>query len=341
MSRLRELAWISGLRGTDGTGICQGLATKKNLKITLEKAHHDVTYFLWFHDNHKDGNDKILRDYSCNFIIGHVRAATRGNVTDANAHPFDTGRYISAHNGTLHDKKYQHSAKTDSEMMFEDVENRGLYSVLRDLESSSAYSIVSFDKTSRELSFATNGKRPLVYAYLNHRRVFFWASEKRQLDFILAGVQDKSDVFKFTEDMIYTFRPDDVNAGKAPAWSIRKIKKPVEVTLLGDSLLKGRHPTGPSSPVRPPVVTQTQNQTNIIRIADTGKYPIANLISSKKDEHERIERAKKLICKCVHCQRDMDLLAQYEGVEVDVGLYVCKDCDDLMNELQTKQNRLH
>ena len=327
MSRLRELAYISGLRGGDGSGIVQGLATKRVLRHTLEKTRNDITYFMWYHGNHSDGNDKILHDYSCNFILGHVRAATRGDVSDDNAHPFDTGRFISAHNGTLHDKKYHDNEKTDSEMMFIDVEKRGLQPVLRDLDAGSAFSISSFDKQNKELIFATNGKRPLVYCYLSKRRVFFWASERRQLEFALQGVE-KSEIYKFTDDMIYTFHPEDVEAGRPPKWTTRRIK-PVQEPF--------RVPAGRT--VRPPLVTETrtlhQNQ-NIIRIADKGRIPLATQIKDKISEHDRAHKANLLIRKCIHCSRDMDLLAQYEGVEVDVGLYSCRDCDDLMQELQTQ-----
>lgn len=338
MSRLRELAYISGLRGSHGTGVCQGLATKKILRITLEKSHQDVTYFMWYNDNHAEGNDKILNDYSCNFIMGHVRAATRGNITDENAHPFDTGRYISAHNGTLYDKKYQHETKTDSQMMFEDVENRGLYNVLRDVEKDSAYAVVSFDRTNKELSFATNGKRPLVYAYLNHRRVFFWASEKRQLDFILAGVAEKSDIYKFSEDFLYTFRPEDVRAGRSPDWSTRKIKKEFEPPVVGTQF-RFQHQPGPSSVVRPPV-TETR-QSNIIRISDKGKHPIAELISSKREEHERVHKANALLVKCIYCTKEMDLLEQYLGTQIDVSMYSCQTCNDLQAEMLKQKHHLN
>jgi hypothetical protein len=336
MSRLRELAYISGLRGTDGSGVCQGLATKKKFHFTLEKSKQDITYFIWYNDNHEKGNDKILSDYTCNFIMGHVRSATKGNVTDANAHPFDTGRYISAHNGTLYDKKYQHNEKTDSEMMFEDVEQRGLFNTLRDVDKDSAWAVVSFDKTAKELSFATNGKRPLVYCFLKKRRVFFWASERRQLDFILAGVQEKSEIFRFTDDMLYTFRPDDVEAGHVPKWSLRKISKPVETTFFRAG------PTGPSMAIRGPATETKQTHGkngNIIRIADTGKYPIVDLINAHKvREHERVHRASLLVQSCVYCQRKMDLLAQYEGVQIDDGMFSCADCEDIQAEMKRKVN---
>jgi hypothetical protein len=35
------------------------------------------------------------------FIAGHTRQATRGSVVDANAHPFQYGRFIGSHNGIV------------------------------------------------------------------------------------------------------------------------------------------------------------------------------------------------------------------------------------------------
>jgi hypothetical protein len=35
------------------------------------------------------------------FVIGHTRAATRGNVTRKNAHPFRRGKWVGVHNGII------------------------------------------------------------------------------------------------------------------------------------------------------------------------------------------------------------------------------------------------
>ena len=80
------IAWNSMERGEDATGL---FSPKNGIKKSLTKGSH----FVLFKDN------QIIKD---NYFIGHVRAGTVGNKTDVkNAHPFDRGNFILAHNGTL------------------------------------------------------------------------------------------------------------------------------------------------------------------------------------------------------------------------------------------------
>ena len=79
------------------------------------------------------GDDRRFQDLAAGclgeILIGHVRKRTVGDVTMANTHPFMWGRWIFAHNGTIHDLDFLRSritpdrlaglsGQTDSELLF-------------------------------------------------------------------------------------------------------------------------------------------------------------------------------------------------------------------------------
>lgn len=77
------LLWNALERGKDSTGI---YSPKNDLKKSTDNAYKFCV------------KNEIIED---NILIAHVRAATRGYVTQHNAHPFVEENVILAHNGTL------------------------------------------------------------------------------------------------------------------------------------------------------------------------------------------------------------------------------------------------
>src|SRR5690606_22559653 len=142
---------ISQLRGMDGAGVYQvRTEVYKKAKYDFEGYYKTSSTFNDLLDELEyTKNQHILNNISVDFIMGHVRAATKGSVNTKNAHPFIVGDRVGMHNGTLKDAKYFHVDKTDSEMMFMDMSNRGIPEVLQDLNKDSAHTIVVFDKYER------------------------------------------------------------------------------------------------------------------------------------------------------------------------------------------------
>lgn len=99
---IRQGLYIDALRGHDSTGLAcipsvlnkKPLVYKRALQALDFLGHPTVSKIL-----------KNVEDYK--YILGHNRAATKGWVDDASAHPFQQGNIILTHNGTLHNETAQ------------------------------------------------------------------------------------------------------------------------------------------------------------------------------------------------------------------------------------------
>lgn len=337
---IKDLAYISGLRGTDGSGVCQGGVYKKAIHWKTYKNKHSIDYFLWDVKTHKDHSD-ILDSTSDNFMLGHTRGASKGELSDENAHPFDVGDLVGTHNGTLHDKAYQHEKKTDSELMFEDMDARGISTVLKEIEAGGAFAVVVFNKRTGEIQFARNDKRTLYYCWNKDRRVFYYASEARMLYFAADRTHVKiGEVKSFAENVIYTLKPLDVESNGFPKWTARQIpaKPIVRHTPRNDlppfnSAYERNVPLliGPPAeqPPLPGFIINTPNG-NVISLSDR------KLIKNNHEKH-----ANSLRVNCIYCQNEMDLYDQYKGTEIDIGTYSCESCDNINKEIAIQMESKH
>lgn len=195
---VRELGILSQIRGVDGAGIYQIKSAQHNYNKwqTHEKTIKTCENFSSLMTSIDDDKSRpeyrdILSNIQVDLIMGHVRWQTKGAISDANSHPFIFQTLVGAHNGTLKDKKYEDKTRTDSELMFRDMNERGIAPVLRDLDKFSAYAISVYDKNDHHMYFARNHDRTLAMAFLESRGVMFWASEVSMLKFILDRASEK------------------------------------------------------------------------------------------------------------------------------------------------------
>jgi predicted glutamine amidotransferase len=150
---------IAMLRGFDSTG----LAIIGGKDVTVVKkalsAHDFVQTRIYGKALH--GLDKKWA------VIGHARAATRGNVTDENSHPFKIGRITLVHNGTL--TNYEYSM----------IDKKGIQATVDAMNG--AYALVWHDKTKGTVNFLRNKERPLFFARSEDEKMLFFASEHQMI----------------------------------------------------------------------------------------------------------------------------------------------------------------
>ena len=164
----QEMLCFSSKRGLDSVGVI--LASRKNSQVlkTLDYPWDFIKSPEW------------LETASENWpvMMGHNRAATVGDVSIENAHPFEAGDLLFMHNGTLvNDRKWDSwtNFETDSEVLANEVANRGIRPVWKELEG--AATCIWWDKKQKSIFVITNGKRPFHFATSHDDRSLYYASE--------------------------------------------------------------------------------------------------------------------------------------------------------------------
>ena len=170
---------VTQLRGMDSTGMYQ---IDGNLELQHYKKAVDGTTFT-----NLPQAAELLADADVSYVtVVHNRKATTGKINNANAHPFihenSNGEddFALVHNGTIEDwdnKKF----KTDTAALAERINNYGPQG-LDDLYG--AWSVIWTDMESQITHMATNGERPLHYAFVKNKSVVLICSEAGMLSWL-------------------------------------------------------------------------------------------------------------------------------------------------------------
>lgn len=298
---MNDLAYISGLRGMDSTGVYQfKFYQNKVQNELLVKEANDIGYFQWKHKWTKEGNRKILNDTACIAVLAHVRAATRGSINLENTHPFEFPNMVAMHNGTLVSKKYQSNEKTDSEMLFADMSERGIHAVLSELDEKDAYAIVIADRQTGQLFFSRNKERTLYFAQHASRDVLFWASEEWMLRGIFKRhgqeILDNKIIF-LHPDTIVKVDPKDISCKNEKFWTTETVERPQKVVTYAH---KGKSVA--------PFQKKGQGKTSEGRSDVKGKNKIP-------------------VFHCAQCQCPTSLVDYYRSKTYRASVYICDDCN--------------
>lgn len=229
------LLFLNQLRGTDSTGVA---AVRTSGVSTVYKT---ILHAQDFMDTR--GYDAILKG-SNRILMGHCRAATKGAVTKANAHPFEFEHIIGAHNGTLNSQfglKDYLDFKVDSENIYHHMNTEGAEDTWSKLNGAAALTWINKDDGS--LHFLRNDKREFHYAFSKDRKQIFWSSEKWML--IVAAMKSGVELDGIVETPVNMLHTITFNKQGEPQLETKELEpyKWVAKTTTGGNWSTGSYQT--------------------------------------------------------------------------------------------------
>ena len=161
---VENLLHIDALRGEDSVGLA-AFYNDGEMEL-LKKANIPVLDFLKA-DEYKTMKTAVISRGKV--MIGHNRKATKGNITDENAHPWlIDNRYLFMHNGTLHGHKHLADTEVDSEALgIHLTKCEGDKDKLEEALSKvhGAYACIWIDQVKEKLYILKNKERTLHIGY--------------------------------------------------------------------------------------------------------------------------------------------------------------------------------
>ena len=193
-----RLFLTNSLRGVDGCGLVSlSKKTKKNKErryYSIDKSEDPSSLYVYTKEY-----GKIISDDEVYALMGHSRAATIGDVTLKNCHPFSfrkkdsDSRLVVMHNGTVRGRfPKSEEFDVDSEAVASHMAEVGIKKALEDVYEKSwnfAFAMVIYD-TEGSISLIRNKDRPLFLAKSGSK--IMWASEKSFIEFATESLGDDS-----------------------------------------------------------------------------------------------------------------------------------------------------
>lgn len=185
----RQLLFADTLRGFDSTGVFA--VSDLDSLAEMYKKPYSAPDFLQM----RQADDLIdtINEKGMMALVGHNRAATRGSVKEANAHPFQRDNITLVHNGTLISQSQLPSPKwdldVDSDAVCYNIARHGIEETIKGLNGT--YALVYHDAAAESIHIIRNEDRPLMIASLKHSDALIFASEEKMLRWILdrSGVE--------------------------------------------------------------------------------------------------------------------------------------------------------
>jgi hypothetical protein len=230
----KNLLYISSFRGEDSTGVFSvdkkdqtGINWKETTPPSIKSLEPSYA-FLKRALAVKTKEPYFDTIYRKRVLVGHCRAATKGNINEKNIHPFEFDNVIGVHNGTIHPKfKHTDEYDTDSEALYRNINDDGIDAALNEVAfPGTAYALVYFDKKQQTMNFIRNSARPLYFTFTDDYRCLMWASEDTFINFVTDRMNIKTlpwvtkasktpDVFTLKDNHLLTI-PVDSNGSLNP-----------------------------------------------------------------------------------------------------------------------------
>lgn len=203
----------SQVRGVDSSGIALVDTMVKNRLAQVHKLPVNGSIFL-----QDRATQSIMADVGDlgTMAICHVRAATVGNVSYSNAHPFivesPDGRLdrelVGVHNGTLQGWASHKDARyfdVDSEWALTQIYDQGMDAFKTDIKG--AYAFAWWDRDDQQvLNIALNDQRTVYIAFTDNDDLVF-ASEAGMLYWLMErnNIKLSGQILQLASDMHYKF----------------------------------------------------------------------------------------------------------------------------------------
>ena len=300
---LTNLADESVVRGTDSTGISMiNPSSRRTFKATAPSS--EVVANKTWKSNILDRVDR-----NNTIAIGHVRLATHGVVNNRNAHPFEKGNVVGAHNGIIYNynklaKKYNKSIEVDSEIIFESLNLNSKKKALEELEGDFAISWIR--DSNRIVHLARESSRPLSVAYWKKAKTLIWASTDDILKKALkrAGLSLKQ--VSLRSEVIYSFNTDKFDTKYNPSKIEFEAKEKEVVSYTG-----GHY----------------NNWAYNSYYDDISSYNDSYDVETEVDSNEEIDNS-------ISCEMCLQGFTADEVIEIETDSNVCWDCMDNLDECQ-------
>jgi hypothetical protein len=178
IAAFENLLYVDAVRGEDSTG---AFCVNNLGNVFIAKEAEDSNHFL----KQQEWKDVRAKAYNNGWaLIGHNRKATRGSITDDNAHPFWVqDKLVLVHNGSLiGDHKKLADVAVDSEAIAHTLANEpDVEKALQKING--AYALIWYDVQNKKMNVIRNKERPLFWIETDN--AFYFASESAMLYFAL------------------------------------------------------------------------------------------------------------------------------------------------------------
>ena len=195
-NKIRDLWFMNSSRGVDGSGLFDFKPTAETTSKThffkSELASYETAYQKFYdYGVHKDGMWSKSRP---NLIATHARAATKGEKTKENAHPFisSDGTVLGTHNGTITGTyPKQKDFETDSQALIETISELGFEEAVEKFATDAtnfAAALAILDREDDVFYLYRNSQRPLHFCL--HNTTVYYSSAERDLRYCLELFKD-------------------------------------------------------------------------------------------------------------------------------------------------------